>query len=666
MNGEVDRRSEFEGFSLDAERKILWRAGEIVPLPPKAVEMLVVLVKNRGEVVSKNELLEAVWGETFVEESVLSNNVYLLRKTLSELAGVKNLIQTVPRRGYRFGGKKEKSDAEFVLEHHVFERTLVEEISGAEATETRVETIVANESSLAPVAEPKSISQASLPAAGNPTHRPAKTYLFGAAIFALLLAAGFVVWQRNQSTAKNSSLTEIKSIAVLPLKPIAAAEADKVLSLGLADALITRLGASQKIIVRSVSSVAPFAETDLDALAAGRKLQADAVLDGSFQRSDNRLRVSARLLSVADGKQIWSGTFDETEADIFALQDSLAAQVAESLHWNLTAAERESLTKRPTENVQAYEKYLRGRYLWNQRTSNDLLKAIEEFESAVRLDANFALAYVGLADCYALLSVYDERPPLEAYPIAKEKAQVALKLNPNSAEARTTLAFIAYRFEWKREAAEREFRRAIELNPNYSTAHHWFGEFLMASGRFDEAVAEYRKALAIDPTSLIVNTDLGYGLFLARRFDESVAQLQATTNLNPNFPLAFYCLADSLAAQKRERESVEVFIKWLTLIETDAAAIAKMQRAFGDNDFAEFKRARLEWIEAEAQKNNFTKVDVARFYAEAANKNSALDWLENALRERAADLVFVAAHPGFDALRDEPRFQEILRQINLR
>jgi len=649
MNGENGKRREFEGFSLDTEEKILWRAGEIVPLPPKAVEMLIVLIKKSGEVVTKDDLLETVWGDAFVEESVLSNNVYLLRKTLTELGAGKSLIQTVPRRGYRFNGGMNGQDAELVLEHHVFEQTLVEEVT------------VENDSVQKTVAP----APLALPAKPRGFFGDANRIgLVSLAAILILILSGFGIWNYRKSAAK-ASLANITSIAVLPLKSLSKETVDENLRLRITDSLITNLGNLNKFSVRPTSSVLPFANEDANILEIGKQLAVEAIMEGRVQQENGRLRVNLQLVSVADGTQIWSGQFDGETEKLLNLQDTISAKFVSQFAASFTEQQTADAAQRPTENAAAYENYLRGRYHWNQRTSKNLLKAIEEFDRAVELDPNFALAYVGLADCYALLSVYDERPPLESYPIAKQKAQFALNLNPNLAEAHTTLAFVSYRFEWNWKLAEQEFRRAIELKPNYATAHHWFGEFLMASGRFDEAATEYRKALELDPTSLIINTDLGYGLFLARRYDDSINQLRKTINLNPNFPLAYYCLADSLSASNRKTEAVEVFIRWMTLIETDAPEVSRLQTAFGSNNYAEFEKSRLKWVEAEVRKKNFTRFDVARSYAETTDKNNALYWLENAAKERAADLIFIGTHPSFDSLRDEPRFQAILRQMNL-
>lgn len=345
------------------------------------------------------------------------------------------------------------------------------------------------------------------------------------------------------------------------------------------------------------------------------------------------------------------------------LQDAISVELSRAL--TLPPQQSEVFARNSTENPQAFEAYLRGRYLWNMRTGKNLLKAIAEFEKAVEIDPNFALAYAGLADCYALLSVYEIKPSIEVFPVAKEKAQKALSLNPNLAEAHTTLGFIAYRFEWNWQEAETELQKAIALKPNYPTAYHWFGEMLMASGRFDEAETQYKKALELDPTSLIINTDLGYGLFLAHRYDESISQLQKTINLNSSFPLAYYCLADSLAYKGSQDESVKIFKRWLELAEVKSADISQIENAFRNGGYVNYLDARLKWSEEEARKSNFTKTDVARFYAETKDKINALKWLEKAQASRDADLIFIKTHPGFDNLHDEALFKEILKKMNL-
>lgn len=638
MNSEIGSFREFGKFRLDVAKKILWHADAIVSLPVKAIELLIVLTGKNGEVLSKENLLNAVWDESFVEESNLSHNIYLLRKTLKSFDD-ENYIQTLPRRGYRFTGEiiESEENTELVIERRSVTQTRIEEFAPPE-----------NEKLLPARA-----------ASANGFSEKQKTITLFAVVL-ILLTGVFAYWRLTQPKSK-TKLSEIKSIAVLPLKAFDD-NSDDTLSLKITDALITKLGALNQISVRPTSSILQFVKDEKNPIEIGKFLAVEAIMDGRIQWENEKMRVTLQLISTADGEQIWTGQFDGRSDETLNLQDAISAEISKALI--LPPAQNELFTKNSTNNAQAFEAYLRGRYLWNMRTGKNLLKAIEEFEKAVEIDPNFALAYTGLADCYALLSVYEIKPSREVFPIAKEKAQNALALNPNLAEAYATLGFVAYRYEWNWHEAETNLQKSIQLKPNYPTAHHWLGEMLMASGRFTEAEAAYKKALELDPTSLIINTDLGYGLFLARRYDESIAQLQKTINLNQNFPLALYCLADSYAYKNLPAESIETFDKWLELTEVDSAERLKMKKAFRENGYNAYQKARLDWSEEEAKQKNFTKTDVARFYAETKDKENALQWLEKAQNARDADLIFIKTHPGFDNLRDDVRFNEILKAMN--
>lgn len=320
------------------------------------------------------------------------------------------------------------------------------------------------------------------------------------------------------------------------------------------DSLITKLGKIDAISIRPTASILKYANVETEPLEIGKELGVDAILDGRIQSESEKIRINIQLISVKSGENIWSEQFDGNAGNLLGLQDLISADLVKNLDLTLTKEQENIFAKQPTTNADAYEAYLRGRYFWNLRTGENFTKAISEFEEAVKLDPNFALEYAGLGDCYALLGVYDEKPPLESYPKAKEFAKKALELDADLAEAHTTLAFVTYRYEWNWKEAEEGFKKAISLQPNYATAHHWYGEFLMASGRFDEGENAFKEALRIDPLSLIINTDLGYGLFFARRFDESISQYEKVIKLNPEFTISYYCLADALSQKKNLKD----------------------------------------------------------------------------------------------------------------
>src|SRR2546425_496917 len=332
----------------------------------------------------------------------------------------------------------------------------------------------------------------------------------------------------------------VKSLAVLPFKSIGAEAGHEYLGLGLADALITKLTNLRQIKVRPTSAVREYTRAR-DITVAGRKLKVDALLDGSIQRARQRIRVTAQLVDARDGATLWAENFDAKLVDIFSLEDSLSDQVVRALSLKLTGEERKHLVKHHTENTEAYQAYLKGRYFWNKRTSDGFKKGVEYFEHAIALDPNYARAYAGLADCYQLLSGYMSGPSREAIPKATIALLKALQIDDTLAEAHTSLGHLRTR-EWDWSDAEKEFKRAFELNPNYVTAHHWYSTYLRLMGRFDEAWTEIKIAEELDPVSLSINTSVGTLQYLVRKYDQALEKLWATIELDPNYPYAHFNL----------------------------------------------------------------------------------------------------------------------------
>jgi TolB-like protein/Flp pilus assembly protein TadD len=358
------------------------------------------------------------------------------------------------------------------------------------------------------------------------------------------------------------------SIAVLPFRLLSNEASDEYLGSGMADALITKLSNIRQITVRPTSAVIKYAAKGnaQDPLAAGRELGVDSVLEGTIQRAGERVRVTVQLISVRESVPLWAHSFDERFTDIFTVQDSISAQVADALTLKLTGEEQKLLAKRYTDNVEAYQSYLRGRYFMNKRNEEGLRKGIGYFTEAIEKEPGYALAYAGLADAYSVLGFYqfDKLAPEESFQRAKAAALKALELDETLAEAHASLALARVDVDHDEAGAEREYRRAIELNPNYATAHHWYSDFLAALDRQDEAMAEIRRALELDPLSLVINATLGERLFYARRYDEALIQLHKTLEMDDGFGPAHYLLGltyeqkgmylESIAELNRARE----------------------------------------------------------------------------------------------------------------
>jgi serine/threonine protein kinase/tetratricopeptide (TPR) repeat protein len=485
-----------------------------------------------------------------------------------------------------------------------------------------------------------------------------------AILLVLLLLVGARLLTRSTNSKPQADSPSIKTVAVLPLRSLDANE-DQSLGLKLTDALIQRLGRLRQIVVRPTSSVQGYESKTLDPLAAGREQQVDVVLDGSFQREGERLRLRVQLLRVSDGQQLWAKAFDEQSADPFYLQDALADHAAQGLVPQLTGAERKLLARRDTENVEANRLYIEGRYYWNKRTQETAKRAIDCFQQAIDLDANYALAYAGLADSYIILGVYSGLPAQEAFTKAKAMAQKALLLDESLTEAHTALAYVKFRYDWDWPGAEDEYRRAIELNPNYATAYQWAALNLAAVGRLDEAISQMRRAEELDPLSLIINSNTEWVLYLARKNDEAIAHGRKTLEIDPSF-FATHKYLGLLYMQKRMYEqAISEYQKARDLSVDDPHIIALIGHCYALAGKPDRARAALKELQELAKRRYVQPYSIAVIYTGLREKDQALAWLEKAYDDRSSYMVYLKVEPIFDSLHSEPRFKDLLQRLAL-
>lgn len=652
MSNEFKPLREFGKFRLDVEKKFLWCNDQPVQLPLKAIELLCVLVEHKGMVVTKGEIWQKVWQDSFVEETNLTHNIYLLRKTFKDL-GEPNLIQTVPRRGYCFAsGVRDVVENGFGNDEVIFERRKFSQTSIEEISETqKQDNLRARVNQYKPNFELKGRYFFALPV-------PRLVTL--AIIFVVLLTIASFWYFRGNSTTKNS----IKTIAILPFQSLNKEEDDKAFGLGISESLTSSLGTVEQIVVRPSNSVKRIFEIETDPIEVGQKSKADAVIAGSFQRADGRIRVTIRLLNVADGSQIWAGAFDEKETDIFRLQDLLSAQVAKSLTDRLTLQERQQLASRQTEDFEAYKSYLRGRHAWNKRTPEGFWESIRLFQAAIDRDATFALAYAGLADAYVLLSEYNALAPNKSYPKAKAAAQKALDIDPNLVEARTTLAYIQANYEWNYLEAEREYRRVIEINPNYATAHQWYGELLYTTKRFAEGEMELRRAAELDPLAPVILSEMMVLKYYERKFDEAITLGAKIKQEFPNFP-TIYLFTSWAYEQKQmpEEAFANEFVFW-KLQGVSEETLAEMERAVRQEGYTIYLREIAEMLEKAAESRQlFHDYRLVHIYARLREREKTLEWLEKAIKNHSATLNRVNLDPNFDFLRDDEQFQTLQRKL---
>lgn len=604
----------FGPFLLDTRERRLLRDGEVVPLTLKAFDLLQVLVENQGHLLEKVELLRRVWPDAIVEENNLTVTISALRKALDEGPTDRQYIETVPRRGYRF------------------------------------------------VADFRAASESPPPTeiARRPPVRRARVFALGAIVVAAVIAAA-LGWTWRRSTA--ATVVPARSMAVLPFRSLT--NDSEYLGLGMADALITRLGRT-KLLVRSTGSVQRYAAPGLDPVAVGRELQVQSVLEGSIQTSGDRLRTTVRLLRVSDGSTLWSGTFDERLTDIFSVQDQVSQRVADALALELTEAQRSLLTRHDTSDSEAYQLYLRGRFFWNKRTREGFERGASYFRQAVAKDPAYALAYSGLADSHIGATFYHYASPQSAMPLARTAALKALEIDGSLAEAHASLAHVKTNYEWDWTEAERLSRRAIALEPEYATAHQWFGmHYLAPMGRLEEAIAETRRAQQLEPLSAVFHAFVGGALYFARRYDEAIEECRRTIDIHPEFGVAHWYLGRAYLQQGKHPEALAELQKAVTLSGESPLMKGTLGVGYamaGDRGAAQRTLGELEKLRAESYAS---ALDLAALHAALGNREQAFRWLDQAAAERSFHLIYLKVWPELDTLRSDPRFRALVLRLGL-
>jgi DNA-binding winged helix-turn-helix (wHTH) protein/TolB-like protein/Flp pilus assembly protein TadD len=652
MGLQTTRLFEFENFRLDERERQLLRNGEPIPLTPKAFDTLVLLLENGGHAVAKDALMQRVWPDAFVEEATLAQNIRTLRKALGQTASGGQYIETIPKHGYRFATTVRQSlpdEPDLIIERSSRSSGVIDgdETSG----------------DLGPAAGNRASTHLGMPAAAawmKMDSRKRITWLL-AAVCLLALGAG-AVFRLGQPRVKQPRPAAPRTIAVLPFNPISVEGHDEYLELGMADSLITKLSNIQQIVVRPTSAVRAYSNSDRDPVAAGRDLKVESVLEGSVEKIGDRVRVSVRLIDVRDGKPLWGYECKDRCSDVFELQDSISERIAGALALALTGDEKRLLAKRYTDNAEAYGLYLRGRYFWNKRTREGLEKAIEYFHQAIDVDAGYALAYAGLADCYNVLGSLDWIAPKEGFARVQEAATKALELDDTLAEAHNSLAWVRFDL-WDWAAAESEFKRALDLNPNYAAAHQWYAEYLTAMGRFDEAIAEIRRAQQLEPESLIINTIAAQTYYYARQYDQAIEQCRRTLELDPNFEFAYVYLGYAYIQKRMYGEAIAAFKRARQWDGTPRMfAMTGVTYAIS-GDRANATKA-LGQLLATSKQSYIGRYGIAEINASLGNRDEALEWLEKEYLEHA-NLTFLKVEPCLDGLREDPRFTDLLRRMRL-
>ena len=469
--------------------------------------------------------------------------------------------------------------------------------------------------------------------------------------------------EQGQPPASAESLPQ-KSIAVLPFDNLSRDPDNAYFAEGIQDEILTRLAkvADLKVISRTSTQKYKSAPDNLRDIA--KQLGVLNILEGSVQRAADQVRVTVQLINATTDAHLWAETYDRKLTDIFAVESDVAKTIADTLHAKLTGSEKSAIAKRPTADTEAYELYLKGRFFWNKRTGPDLRKAIAYFNQAIAKDPNYALAYAGLADAYVLLPPYGAASSLESFPQAEAAAKKALELDDALAEAHTSLAQVLVSYDFDFEGSTREFERAIALNPNYATAHHWYGSGPPLSlGEFDRAIAELKRAQQLDPLSLIINADLGSGFVTARRYDDAIAQLRKTIEMDPHFYYAHWNLGEALELKGQLREAFAEYKKAAELNDDPLvlSLVAQAEAKLGQRDDARKILKQLEQLATRRYVGNYA---FALVHIALGGKEKAIEDLEHAYRDRVGpDIALLKVDPMLDPLRGDPRFEALVAKI---
>lgn len=622
---------EFGAYRLDPAGRRLLLDGEPVALTARVFDVLLYFVQNGGRLITKEEVLSAVWQDSFVEEGNLTRNVSTLRKALGDNSDDPRYIVTLPGRGYTFV-------------------PVVRETRESDEPEVRSE--AAASSSL----DDRTTASDLVPPVPLPVgqaHRP--RWLLA---FAVIGLAGLLLYSWFRRTA---TTPEAASIAVLPFKPLAAGARDESLELGMADTIIARLSQVRGVTVRPINAVRRYSSLEQDALAAGRELGVSSVLDGSLQKAGERIRVRLRLLRVSDGRQLWAGQFDESMSDIFAVQDSISEKVVGTLIPKLSEEDRQRLAKRDTGNAEAWRLYINGRFYWNnRRTAEGFNRAVEYFEKAINEDPGYALAHAGLADAYTVRSIFAIQPPAEAYPQARAAALRALELDDHLAEAHAALAHVRIQFEYDWPGAEKELRQALALNPNYAWARHLYAHWLGTQGRFEEGLSEMRQAQELEPLSLYIHANLGMLLYYARRYDEAINQLEKTLEMDAGLDHARSLLGRAYLSKGMYDQGIAGFQQRTTPTPGSFGDLGLAYALAGRSNEA---RKEIEKLRQLSQQRYVPPYDLAVIYAALDERDKAFEWLEQAYTDRSQRMVYLQQDPALDKLRSDPRYKQLARRM---
>ncbi|HEY6186108.1 MAG TPA: winged helix-turn-helix domain-containing protein [Pyrinomonadaceae bacterium] len=650
---------EFGAFRLNVKAKLFLKENKPVPLNPKTFELLAMLVQRSGHLIEKEELLRELWPDSFVEESNLTQNIYLLRKALGEDANGDAYIKTVPRHGYRFMAE--------VREVH---EDLKEPLAETQSTQALAPVEAEKQEMTPPPRSSYLIDYEPLLELSPPVTSQMPGGRLRAGLITLLTALSLAValaffWNSSRRERRETTSTG-KAIAVLPFKTLGAESQQEMLGLGMADAIIIKMSKLRQVPVLPTSTIIKYTGREHDPVAIGRELGVDAVLDGTVQRSGDRIRVTVQLIRLDDATTLWSEVYDEQFISIFSVQDVISEHVAESLKPDLSHEEKAQLAKHSTGNTEAYEAYVRGLYFWNKRSEDGLARAVEYFQRAVEKDPDFALAYAGLADAYGLIGFFGYKllPFAEAHAKAKAAAERALYLDETIAEAHTAMAMIKEIYESDSASAEREHQRAVTLNPNSATAHQRYSVYLNDHGKLDEGLQEMYRARSLDPLSAVINSNLGITLYYRHDYDQAAEYCRKSIETEPDYIPPQIALGMIYEEKGQYTEAIAQFNRAKAVARGHLYAQALeglgfTYAAMGRRDEAQKVLAELDQLAKVNETAQFSKVSIL---ARLGQTKEAFKILEREIAGSTELPFWFRTDPRYESLRSDPDYREFLQR----
>jgi len=656
MSGKETHLYEFGPFRLDSAKRRLLRDGDLIPLTPKAFDTLLVLVQQSGTTIEKDDLMERVWPDAVVEENNLNQNISALRKSLGDSRHESHYIATIPGLGYRFVADVREVDAGATSAVDVKARTTSQIATVEDSAAPRGETIAATLAESARLPPPSS----ALPVPASKTTQPRRALRLALfiAVPLLLAAAVYFLFIRQRATPAHPS---INSIAVLPLKPISTARRDELYEIGIADSLIHRLSSIKGFVVRPLSATRKYADINQDPIAAGKEQQVDYVLASNYQLADGKIRITSQLFNVASGQIEETYKSERDAGNVFAMQDAIAGEVGNLLQARFATTSGSEAAKRGTSNEEAYLLYLQGMYLVDKENAADSKRAIELFDAALSLDSNYAKAWAGKARAHCAYAHNGGSSPDAQFAQAKPAIQRAFDLDANLGEAYGVLAIIRADYDWNFTDSEKQFLRAIQIDPNSDNFHRWYANRLAGWGRADEAIARIKTAVDINPNSVFHHIIYGRTLYFARRYDEAIRQMQRVIEMDSTRPAAYNILWRSYHMKGDQPRAHESFMTFQRLIGTKDEVLRSYETSFSKG----WQSVLLKYLEV-------LKVEdagVSGAYSKAVlsamlnQRDQSFRYLNEAVENRSLAISQLNGDPGLDSLRDDPRFADLVRRV---